>query len=238
MHTSTPSHFIKKGNHSWDNNIDLAYGIVRTTSLGSRKASDRIDLISKYGFTLSQHVNLAVLGNLRTQFAPGYNYLKNAQGQDSSSLTSRGFAPAYVLASVGFDYRPTSNFSLFISPATARWIVVRDVQLRDIYNVPFNKSSRQEFGAFASANYQQTFAKNLGFKSKLDLFSNYKSNPQNVDIFWTNVLTAKITRYINFSFNIDLIYDDDVENVDKSKGPAPQILQLMGIGFAYTFRRK
>ena len=78
----------------------------------------------------------------------------------------------------------------------------------------------------------------MTFKYKMDLFSNYKSNPQNIDIFWTNVLAAKITRYINFTLNFDIIYDDDTQNVNPAKGPAPQILQLMGIGFAYNFNAK
>ena len=72
----------------------------------------------------------------------------------------------------------------------------------------------------------------------MDLFSNYKVNPENVDVFWTNVITAKITRYINFSFNVDMIYDDDTHNIEPDKGPAPQWLQLMGIGFAYKFDNK
>src|SRR6186713_1460016 len=35
--------FYKENKHSWDNSLDLAYGFVQTTSLGNRKASDRID---------------------------------------------------------------------------------------------------------------------------------------------------------------------------------------------------
>jgi hypothetical protein len=40
----------KNGKHSWDNTLDMAYGLVNTTSLGTRKADDRIDLLSKYGY--------------------------------------------------------------------------------------------------------------------------------------------------------------------------------------------
>jgi len=35
--------------------------------------------------------------------------------------------------------------------------------------------------------------------------------------------------------DIEVIYDDDIKNVKPGKGPAPQVLQLMGIGFAYNF---
>ena len=110
--------FYKKNKHSWDNSLDLTYGIVNTTSLGSRKASDRIDLLSKYGYAVSKKWNAAILFNLRTQFADGFTYSKTAAGKDTSSLISRSFAPAYVLLSLGFDYKPTANFSFFISPLT------------------------------------------------------------------------------------------------------------------------
>src|SRR5690606_30827474 len=126
--------------------------------------------------------------------------------------------------------------SIYVSPITARWVFVGNDSIKHLYSVDIDKSSRQEFGAFASVNYLKNFTKTLSFKSKLDLFSNYKHNPQNIDIYWTNALTAKITKYINFSLNVDMIYDDDIQHVDPAKGPAPQILQLMGIGFAYNFK--
>lgn len=228
--------FYKKGKHSWDNSLGLAYGIVKTTSLGQRKASDRIDLLTKYGYALKPKLNLAGLFNLRSQFANGYGYAKNVLGVDSAYLTSKTFAPAYIILSPGLDWRPKDNFSLFVSPVTARWVIVGDATLRPFYGVPLNKSALSEFGAFASANYHVSFQTNLDFKSKLDLFSNYKHNPQNIDVYWANMLTAKITKYINFNLNVDIMYDDDTKNVDPKKGPAPQILQLMGIGFAYHFK--
>lgn len=228
--------FYKKGKHSWDNTLDLAYGIVNTTSLGSRKASDRIDFLTKYGYALTPKVNLAGLLNARTQFANGYSYLKGANNADSAALTSKFLAPAYVLLSAGIDYKPNQNWSLFISPVTSRWVIVNNDFLAPQYGLDPGKNARSEFGAFGSVNYQQTFKDKFSIKSRLDLFSNYKENPQNIDIFWSNVFTAKITKRINFSLNVDVIYDDDVENVKPGKGPAPQILQLMGIGFAYNIK--
>lgn len=228
--------FYKHGKNSWDNSLDLAYGIVKTTSLGTRKASDRIDLLSKYGYALSKKWNAGALFNLRSQFANGYSYLKDINGADSAVLTSKTFAPAYILLSPGFDYKPNADLSFFISPITARWVIVGDKQLAaDKYGFTNGKTVRNELGAFGSVNYMKSLSKNAGFKSKLDLFSNYRSNPQNIDIFWTNMLTAKITRHINFNLQVDIIYDDDIANVNPDKGPAPQILQLMGIGFAYNF---
>lgn len=230
--------YYKKNKSSWDNNLDLAYGIVNTTSLGSRKSGDRIDLLSKYGYGIAPKWNVAALFNLRTQFAKGFAYSKTAAGADTSSVISNIFSPAYVLLSLGIDYRPTENFSLFISPLTERWVIVTNDSIAPLFAVLPGKNARNELGAFLSANYTAKLGKNFVYKTKLDLFSNYKQKPQNVDVFWTNVLTAKLTKYINFSFNLDMIYDNDTKNVDPAKGPAPQWLQLMGIGFAYNFNKK
>ena len=230
--------FYKKGKNNWDNNLDLAYGIVKTTSLGNRKANDRIDLLSKYGYGIEKKINIAALFNLRSQFARGYVYTKNAAGVDSGSLISRTFAPAYVLLSLGLDYKLNDRFSLFVSPLTKRWVIVGDTMLGPLYGLRARKKVKNEPGAFLSANYLKKIGPGFTFKSRLDLFSNYKQRPQNIDIFWSNILTAKITKYINFSFNLDMIYDDDTKNVNISKGPAPQWLELMGIGLAYTFRKK
>ncbi len=227
--------FYKTDKHSWDNSLDLNYGIVQTTSLGRRKSSDRIDMVSKYGFAMSKKVNVASLFNLRSQFANGYNYSKNAQGVDTPTLTSRSFQPTYIILSQGFDYRPKDNFSLFFSPITAKWIIVTDIGIKRLYGVDSGKNARSEFGAFLSANYTAKLGKKFTYKTKLDLFSNYKKEPKNIDVYWTNAITAKITKYINFTFNVDMIYDNDTKNVEPGKGPAPQWLQLMGIGFAYKF---
>lgn len=230
--------FYKKNKHSWDNNLDLAYGIVNTTSLGSRKASDRIDLLSKYGYAIAPKWNVATLFNLRTQFTNGYAYSKTSTGADTSNIISKSFAPAYVLLSLGADYRPNDNFSLFISPLTERWVIVNDATIAPLFGVLPGKKAKNELGAFVSANYKAKLGANFIYTTRLDLFSNYKQNPQNIDMYWTNALTAKLTKYINFSFNLDMVYDDDTKNVNPAKGPAPQWLQLMGIGFAYNFNKK
>jgi hypothetical protein len=118
--------FYKKDRHSWDNSLDLAYGVINTTSLGHRKASDRIDLTSKYGYGLTKKLNLALLGNVRSQFAKGYAYLKDMSGNDSASLTSKSFSPTYALVSLGLDYKPNADLSLFLSPVTGRWVIAGD----------------------------------------------------------------------------------------------------------------
>ncbi len=82
--------YYKKGKHAWDNTIDLAYGFLNTTSLGSRKSDDKIDLLSKYGYDVGKHWYLSGLVNFRTQFSPGYAYPKDTK---TPVLTSDFLAP-------------------------------------------------------------------------------------------------------------------------------------------------
>ena len=105
--------FYQKGKHSWDNTLDLAYGMVSTTSLGMRKSDDRIDLVSKYGYDIGKKWYISGLFNFRSQFAKGFNYPNDT----TKVLTSNFLAPAYILLSPGMDYKPNDNFSFFISPA-------------------------------------------------------------------------------------------------------------------------
>jgi hypothetical protein len=106
-----------------------------------------------------------VLFNGRSQFANGYAYLKSAAGNDSAALTSKTFMPAYLLLALGLDYKPVENFSLFVSPITARFIIVGDDFLATLYGLEPGKSSKNEIGAFLSANYMQKINKTMSFKT-------------------------------------------------------------------------
>ena len=231
--------FYKDGKRSWDNSLDLAYGIVNTTSLGTRKSDDRIDLVSKYGYDLGKKWYLSGLVQFRSQFAPGYNY----PDQNTKILTSEFLAPAYVLQSIGMDYKPNDNFSLFLSPITARELIVRNDSLASVgaFGVDSGKKFRFELGAFVSLNYTANISKTAIYKTKLDLFSNYLHNPQNIAVNWTNILAVKVTRFISMNLTVNMIYDNDVKSVKSdgtAGGPKVQIQEVVGIGLAYKFDNK
>ncbi len=225
--------FYKKGKSSWDNTFDFNLGYVNTTSLGSRKNDDRFDLLSKYGYALNPKLNLAGLFNLRSQFFKGYIFPDNVK-----TFSSNFMAPGYVLLSAGLDYKPTKNLSVYFSPATARWVIVRDTALsnKGLYGVEPGKQSIMEFGGFATINYLKEFSKLITYKGRLDLFSNYRRNPQNIDVFMSNVLNAKLGKVLAVTWSVDLIYDDDVRLFGPDKNsPAVQLKSLVGIGLQLKF---
>ena len=220
--------FYKKDKHSWDNSLDFNLGYVNTTSLGSRKNDDRIDLLSKYGYALNSKLNIAGLVNFRSQFFKGYTY-----EDDVKTLSSTFLSPAYILVSPGLDFKPNADLSIFVSPITTRWTIVKDDSLsaQGLYGVDPGKHSNAEFGAFASVNYLKEFNPNVSFKSRLDLFSNYRRKPKNVDLYFTNVLNVKLTKLLSITWSVDMIYDDDARVFGPNhNSPRLQIRSLIGIG--------
>ena len=218
----------KKDKHNWDNMFDFNLGYVNSSSLGSRKNDDRFDMLSKYGFSLNDHLNFTGLLNLRSQLFNGYTY-EDGKANYASSF----FAPGYLLGSIGLDFKKSQKFSVFASPVTTRWVIVRDTALsnKGLYGVTPGEKSNLEFGSFVTLNYLKDIAKNIAFKTRLDLFSNYRRNPNNVDLFMTNLLSVSLTKIIALTWEVDMIYDDDLKLFGKdNNSPALQFKSLVGIG--------
>jgi hypothetical protein len=172
---------------------------------------------------------LSGLFNFRSQFFDGYSYSNNI-GDFSSTI----LAPGYVTLAIGFDYKPNSHFSIFLSPLTSRTTIVLNKTLsnKGAYGVDTGSTAKYELGAYASVNYNNTIAKGITYKGRVDLFSNYLHNPQNVDLFMTNLFSFKINKYFSATYSLDLIYDDDVRQFGpNASSPGLQTKSLIGIGF-------
>ena len=225
--------FYKKDKITWDNTFDFNLGYIKTTSLGGRKNDDRFDLFSKYGYALNPKLSVAGILNLRSQFFRGYTFPDGVK-----TLSSNFLSPGYLLLGIGLDYKPVKDLSIFFSPATARWIIVKDTVLsnKGLYGVEPGKRSVLEFGAFASINYLKDISKSITYKGRLDLFSNYRNNPENIDVFMSNALNVKLSRVLALTWGLDLIYDDDVKLFGPDHNSAAlQVKSLVGIGLLVKF---
>ncbi len=224
--------FYKKGRHYWDNNAEMNLGFVQTTSLGGRKNDDRVDYLSKYGYKMDSLGKwyLSALFNFRSQLFDGYTYSNNV-GELSSSFLS----PAYMILSAGFDYKPSDKMSVFLSPLTSRSTFITKKALSDkgSYGIPKGDYMMNQVGAFITLNYNNAeIMKNIGYKGRLDLFSNYGDHPHNIDIFMTNLMSFRINKFFSATYSLDLIYDDDVRLFGPTKtSPGLQLKSLIGIGF-------
>jgi hypothetical protein len=230
--------YYQKKRFNWDNNVDVNLGFVQTSSLGGRKNDDRLDLLSKYGYKMDTTGKwfLSALFNFRSQFFDGYTYNNNV-GTFSSSILS----PAYTLLSLGFDYKPNNKLSVFLSPATSRLIIVTNNILarQAAYGVDSGKNVKQELGAFATINYRNSLDKNITYKGRLDLFSNYLYHPENINVYMTNQVSFKINKYFSATYSLDFIYDDNVRIFGPNKTSAAlQTKSLLGIGFLKKLETK
>lgn len=233
---------LKKAKSRWDNSLDLGYGLLKQgKNTKFMKTDDKIDFLSKYGQEAFKNFFYAVLFNLKTQMSPGYNY------PNDSVKISDLFAPAYILLAVGLDYKPNAYFSAFIAPFTAKFTFVTNDALSaaGAFGVAPGKNTKSEIGGYMRAIYTRNdfkseFLKNVGFTTKIDLFSNYSDHPQNIDVNWETLISMKVNKYLSLSFNTQLVYDDNIkisydENDPSKKGSRTQFKEILGVGFSYKF---
>lgn len=231
--------YYKKGKHSWDNALDLNFGYIKTTSLGSRKNDDRINLMSRYGYALNKNWDFGALFNFRTQALKGYTYASDA----TKTLSSNFLAPAYVSIGPGFTFHPSTNknFTFYISPATARWIIVKDKFLNEqgLYGVDSGKSIKTQVGAFASVDYKHDITKTLSYIGHAELYSDYLDKPGNMYFYMTNMFALKISSVLSATWNFNMIYDDKARLFGPNKnGARLQTQSIIGAGLLYKFNNK
>jgi Protein of unknown function (DUF3078) len=246
----------KKNKTSWDNTLDLAYGLLQSGTTKFRKNEDRIDFSSKFGhYAFKERWYYSALLNFKSQFDNGYNF------PNDTVVVSHFLAPAYVLASIGLDYKTKDNsLSIFISPITSRTTIVGNQRLADagafgvtaakleingtdtIYK-PGEKVLNQ-FGGYVKFAFKKDIFKNVNYSTKLELFSNYLKNPENIIVYWENLLAMKVNKFLSASISTNMIYDHNIpvpvkETINGAEvsrtGPRLQFKQVLAIGLSYKF---
>lgn len=234
-------------NNKWDNNISLALGYSHLGDAKAIKTDDKIELNSLYGYKATEKLFYSLAFSFKTQFADGFDY-KN----ESTNRISGFMVPAYATLGLGLEYVPNANFSINFAPLTGRITIVNDQDMADAgafgvdpaeYDeitgdkINDGKTTRFEFGAKMTAKLDVKIAENVNFNSKLELFSDYLKNPQNIDVDWQNLITMKVNSWLNANITAHLIYDDDIMITDKdgNKGPRTQFKEVLSIGLSYKF---
>jgi len=245
---------MKKGKSTWDNSLDLAYGLLKQENLDLVKSDDKIDLASKYGYQgWNEKWYYSALLNFKTQFVEGLD-------PDTKARISDFMSPGYLLFSLGLDHKPNDKLSFFLSPISAKFTFVGDQVLADAgafgvepatfsvdtagvaTQLTSGANSRQEFGAYARAQFQDEIMKNVSLLTRLELFENYET-PTRIDINWEALLGFKVNKYITATLGAQAIYDHDVlilkETDDTNpvlyNGRSVQFKEVFNLGFLYDF---
>jgi hypothetical protein len=244
------SAYYEKKHMKWSNDLTLSLGglqyIEKQATEGLQKTDDRVDLASNLGYKVKNHLYVSVLGGLKTQMLDGFAY------PNDSVRVSTFMAPGYVSGAIGLDYIKSDNFSIFSSPFAMKLTVVNNQVLADSGAFGVRKATfdefgtmlehgerlRGEFGAYIKIKYNQTLAKNIDLKSKLELFSNYLDDPQNIDVNAEAIFNFKVNSWFSASLQCMLIYDDDIKITDANgnTGPRTQFKSVIGLGISYKMK--
>lgn len=239
-----------KNNVKWSNDLSIALGglqyLEKNMPESLQKTDDRIDITSNFGMKIKKHVFVSFVGGFKTQMLDGFSF------PNDSIRISTFMAPGYVNTALGIDYIKSDNFSVFTSPFAAKMTFVNDQILADAGSfgvekavfdglgnvITAGKRFRGEFGAYVKLKFNKTVAKNIDLKSKIELFSNYMQNPQNIDINAEALFTFKVNSWFSASLQWSLIYDDDIAIRDSygNIGPRTQFKSVLGLGVSYKMK--
>ncbi len=221
--------------NSWDNTLDIGYGIQKVGDRNAGKTDDHLEILSKYGYNVANDWFVSGMLNLKTQFTKGY------QETDAGRVVISDFmSPGYILLAIGMEYKPSDAFFVSFSPIAGKITLVMNDSLSNVgsFGVEAGSSSRSEFGGTVKIGLNKEIMKNVSLTSTLDLFSNYFDNPQNIDISWKAMINMKVNEFLSANISTHLLYDDDIDYINTegvSQGPQVQFKELLGVGLSVKF---
>ena len=227
-----------KNKIKWENSAEIRYGISQTKTRGLEKNDDKFELQSRFGYSAFKKWYYSGETNFRTQIANGYTF------PDKSHPISAFMSPGYWTMSIGMDYKPNKDFSLFLSPFTSKTTYVLDTALISPtkYGVEAGKTKLWEPGMIAKANWHRNLAENINYDTRAEFFNNYRYTLEKFAFEWEQVLIMQVNRFINARVMTQLIYDyntkfpiKDVNGKEIGRKPKWQFKELFTIGLSYKF---
>lgn len=161
-------------------------------------------------------------------------FFKDIRNSNSNPIRSSLFAPARMTAYMGVGYRPSVKFFVGYSPLSYKGIWVFNDAIASlvgtvnattglptatVHGNPVEivngkavfKNAFNQFGSYFLAQYNDRYAKGrFGLSSKIQLYSNYLKEPQNLDVYWQNKLDFQLIKGLSLAYQFDLFYDHDV----------------------------
>ncbi len=208
----------------------LTFGFVKQDTLDFRKAEDLIQFLSALqyqGTGFFERFNPTFAASLRTQFAEGFNYDKDPLGLDRAlpAKVSAFFAPATLTQSVGLTYKPLEWLTQRVGVATKETVVTIE-RLRVLYGVDPEDAVRFEVGLESFTEVDKEVFENVLYKSKLSLFASF-NQLKKPDALWENLITMKVNRWLNVSFEFVTLYDLDITS-------EVQLKEVLSVGVSFS----
>jgi hypothetical protein len=186
-----------------------------------RKPEDRIRIQSdlRYkGRFLFRLLRPTLSGNLRTQFAKGFNFSKNPfpnehpeGGREPPVQTSEFLGPAYVTETLGLTFASQDWFTVRLGVATKQTIV-RDKHLRALYGLDRSSAVRAEGGTELSGTLERKVGENLTYSARLNAFHSLEEGRQWPDMVWENYLSMQVNSWLSTDLEFVATYDEDTSS--------------------------
>ncbi len=209
---------------NWTNSGKFGFGSTKAGDQETQKSIDEIKLESVYTYKLGWLADPFVAATGETQFAPGYVYDTDPKTQISAFMD-----PGYFRESIGLAYQSNKIVKTRIGFSMKQ-------TLTSVYPVPYAddpetddkiEKTKNEIGAESVTDVDWKITENTKLTSKLELFTAFKAFNE-TDVNLDNLLTVKISKYINVNFNFKLFYDRDISK-------RRQIKQAVALGITYSF---
>jgi hypothetical protein len=208
---------------NWANSYKFGFGQARLGDQGIRKTDDRIDLESMMTFKIWGLINPYAAATLKTQFATGYKY----DGTGKGTAVSQFFDPGYMTQSIGMAYHPSDIVKTRFGAGLREIITSQFPGYADDPSTAEIEKTQINGGLESVTELTLKLDENVGFSSKLELFSTFKNIDQ-VILRSDNTLSAKVSKYITVMMNVQFLNE-------RAISPRTQVKETIAMGLSYSF---
>lgn len=199
----------------WTTTLDAALGYAKNMGQDYfNKTEDQLEINTLLALKSSRRWNFSSSFNLKTQNAPGNNFIETA-GNIERIKTSGFFSPAYMRLGLGMAYKKEKELALQFNPLNARLIVVDRAFTQNLaqgetfFGVEADKTTRWEAGASFALQSELLILKNIVMSNQLSLVANYLDEVKNVDVDYTINFNMKVNEYLSAILEAQMLYDDN-----------------------------
>ena len=218
----------------------LDFGLIDQADQELRKAEDLIQLNTSLRYDGNGFFNIfnpTIAGNLRTQFAKGFDYTENPfdgqvpdgdprTGPGTPVQTSEFLSPAFITESLGLTYEPFRDITFRLGIASKQTVVL-DRAFRVLYGVDPDENALVEGGAELAASVDRRLAENVRYRSQFNAFYAVNQTENPPDARWQNTITLTVNDWLSTDLEFVALYNNDITN-------AIQLKETISVGVSFA----
>ena len=221
--------YIENG-WSWDTKGKASYGLrYLEGDKFLKKTNDRLEVNSLLGKEFSDTWRYSTILNFKSQIARGYRFGTDDAGEETRSLKTHFFSPAYLQFGIGLYWKKSKDVWVNIAPFTQRITFVSRQFTNDLedgktyFGVSKGTNHLFELGASIAGFYKFEAIKNVFIENRLAVYSDYLGKPKNIDFDYTLTAEMKVNELISTQLEMQFVYDDNAIQ-------ALQAREVFGVG--------